>query len=114
ASSPTAASHLDGANDLHGRDAYWSFVQRYRDAFPDLELTVEDTVSEGDKIVLRVTLRGTHEGPVLDVDPTGRRIDVARMVIHHVDDGRIVETGMVEDTVRLLHQLGAPATSITL
>ncbi|WP_435345869.1 ester cyclase [Haloarchaeobius sp. HRN-SO-5] len=103
--------HLDTGNDLRGRDAYWAFVERYRDAFPDLEVTIEDTVSEGDKIVLRMQLRGTHRGRFLGVDPTGERIDVARMAIHHVDDGRIVETGMVEDTVRLLHQLGArPAT----
>lgn len=97
--------HLDGDDDLYGRASYWEFVRRYRDAFPDLELTVEDVVSKGDKIVLRMTMRGTQEGSFLSVDPTGRRVEVARMVIHHIDDGRIVETGIIEDTVRLLHQL---------
>jgi NTE family protein len=98
--------YLDGRNDLIGPDAYWEFVSRYRDAFPDLEVTIEDVVSEGDKIVLRERVRGTHEGPVFGVDATGNRVDLTRMVIHHVDDGRIVETGMVEDTVRLLQQIG--------
>jgi len=99
--------HLDNETDIRGRDAYWAFVRRYRAAFPDLSVTVADTVSEGDKIVLRLTLRGTHEGSFLGVDPTGRSVEVSRMVVHHLDDGRIVETGIAEDTVRLLHQLGA-------
>ena len=103
--------YLDDETNARGWDAYWGFVSRYREAFPDLELTVEDTVSEGDKIVLRLSVRGTHEGTFLGVEPTGRRIDVDRMVIHHVDDGRIVETGLVEDTVRLLHQLGEPLSA---
>jgi steroid delta-isomerase-like uncharacterized protein len=107
---PDCVLYLDDGSDRRGREAYWTFVRRYRDAFPDLEVTVEDVVSEGDKIVLRSTVRGTHEGTFLGVEPTGRRIDVTRMVVHHIDDGRIVETGMVEDTVRLLHQLGAPAS----
>jgi predicted ester cyclase len=42
------------------------------------------------------------------MEATGNRVDVTRMVIHHIDDGRIVETGIVEDTVGLLQQLGAP------
>jgi NTE family protein len=100
--------YLDNVEDANGRDAYWKFVQQYRNAFPDLSLTVEDTVSEGDKIVLRETVRGTHEGTVLGVEPSGNRVEVDRMVIHHVDDGRIVETGIVEDTLGLLTQIDAP------
>ncbi|MFC7226726.1 ester cyclase [Salinirubellus salinus] len=103
--------YLDSARELRGRDAYWKFVQRYREGFPDLRLTVEETVSEGDKVFLRQRLRGTHDGRFLDVEPTGETVDVARMVVHHVDDGRIVETGVVEDTIRLLHQLGVTASA---
>ena len=105
--------HLDDETDLRGREAYWAFVRRYREAFPDLDLTIEETVSEGDKLVMRATLRGTHEGPFLTVDPTGERVEVSRMVVHHVDDGRVTETGIVEDTVRLLHQLGVGPDAVT-
>lgn len=98
--------YLDDRQDLVGRDDYWTFVTDYRTAFPDLEPRIEDTVSEGDKIAVRLRLRGTHEGSVFGVEPTGRRVEVARMVLHHVDDGRIVETGIVEDTLGLLQQLG--------
>ncbi|WP_338905426.1 ester cyclase [Salinibaculum marinum] len=98
---------LDDEDDRVGRDGYWTFVSRYRDAFPDLELTIEDVVSEGDKIALRLRWTGTHEGSVLGVDATGAEVEVDRMEIHHIDDGRIVETGIVEDTVGLLQQLGA-------
>lgn len=105
--------HLDDETDVYGPEAYWEFVRRYRDAFSDLDLRIEDVVSEGDKIVLRQTLRGTHDGPFLSVEPTGNRIEVSRMGIHHLDDGYIVETGMVEDTVRLVHQLGASPTTVS-
>jgi predicted ester cyclase len=109
---PGCVLFLDDRDDLVGRDAFWAFVSRYRDAFPDLTVTIEDVVSEGDKIALRQRVSGTHEGPVLGVEATGERVDVSRMVIHHVDDGRIVETGIVEDTVGLLQQLGAPIESL--
>ena len=99
--------YLDSRNDLVGPEAYWEFVANYREAFPDLTLTIEDVVSEGDKIVLRTRLQGTHEGSVFGVSATGNHVDVTRMVIHHIHDGRIVETGMVEDTVGLLQQSGA-------
>ncbi|WP_440988702.1 ester cyclase [Haloarchaeobius baliensis] len=104
---PDVVLHLDGETDLVGRDAYWEFVSRYRTSFPDLELTIEDVVSEGDKIVLRLRIRGTHEGTMMDVEPTGNRIDLSRMVIYHLEDGRIIETGIVEDTLGMLQQLGA-------
>jgi NTE family protein len=101
------ALHFDNRSTRRGRETYWEFVQTYRNAFPDLELTVEDAVSEGDHVVLRLTLRGTHEGRFLDLEPTGRGIEVQRMVIHHLDDGRIIETGVVEDTLGELRQLRA-------
>jgi NTE family protein len=104
--------YLDAATDLVGRDAYWAFVARYREAFPDLELGIEDAVSEGDKIACRLRLRGTHEGSFMNVAPTGERVDATRMAIYHVDDGRIVETGIVEDTLGLLQQLGAPVDAL--
>ena len=103
---------LDSEADRHGAEAYWEFVSTYRAAFPDLELTIEDTVSQGDKIVLRLTLRGTHEGPLLGVEPTGRAVAVDRLVVYHRDDGRITETGIVEDTLGLLRQLGASPSLI--
>jgi NTE family protein len=103
--------YLDDEDDRIGRDAYWAFVSRYREAFPDLTLTIEDVVSEGDKIALRQRWHGTHESSVLGVDGTGTEVDVDRMEIHHIDDGRIVETGIVEDTVGLLQQLGAEAST---
>ena len=101
------ALYFDNKSDRRGRDTYWDFVETYRNAFPDLEVTIDDIVSEGDHIVLRVTLRGTHEGPFLDIEPTGSEIEIQRMAIHHVDDGRLIETGIVEDTLGLLQQLNA-------
>lgn len=106
--------YLDRGDNAQGRDSYWEFVQTYREAFPDLKLELEDTVSKGDKIVLRLRMRGTHSGePVMGIKPTGRQISVSRMVLHHVSDGRITETGIAEDTMSLIQQLGvSPSRAI--
>jgi NTE family protein len=108
---PDCVLRLDAGEDLRGRDGYWAFVRSYRDAFPDLSATIEDVVSECDKVVLRLTLRGTHEGSFLGVAPTGRRVTFDRLVLHHLDDGRIVETGFAEDTLGLLDRLGVTRAS---
>lgn len=106
--------YLDSRSDLVGPEAYWEFVSTYREAFPDLRLTIKDIVSEGDKIVLRKRLQGTHEGSLFGVAATGNHVDVTRVVIHHIDDGRIIETGMVEDTIGLLQQLGIHSDTVEM
>lgn len=97
---------LDSENDRLGHDAYWPLDRSSRDAFPDLEVTVEDADSEGDKTALHLRLRGPHEASFLGVDPTGERVDVTRTIPHHLDDRRITETGIPEATIGVLQQHG--------
>lgn len=75
-------------------------------AFPDFTATVEDVVSGGDTVAMRVTLRGTHEGPFAGIEPTGNTIEVQNMVFTRVVDGRIAERWVVPDTLSMLQQLG--------
>jgi steroid delta-isomerase-like uncharacterized protein len=74
--------------------------------FPDLRLTVEETVEEGERIAVRFTVRGTHEGVFQGIPPTGRTVDVQGISILHFSEGRIVERWNQLDQLGMLQQLG--------
>jgi predicted ester cyclase len=93
--------------DLYGLDGVRADLAEWRVGFPDVALTVEDVIAEGDKVVSRFVLRGTHAGPALGVPPTGQRVAVGGVAIERVRDGRLVESWVSLDTLRLLRQLGA-------
>ena len=76
-------------------------------AFPDLSATVEDAVAEGDTVAMRVTLRGTHDGPFMGVEPTGKSFEVDNAVFTRVEDGQIAERWVQPDVLGLLRQVGA-------
>jgi steroid delta-isomerase-like uncharacterized protein len=75
-------------------------------AFPDLHITVEDLIAEGDKVVGRNTVTGTHRGEYLGVAPTGRTITYREIFIFRFAGGRIAETWGVVDVAAQLRQLG--------
>jgi steroid delta-isomerase-like uncharacterized protein len=76
------------------------------DAFPDLHITVEDTIAEGDKVVGRNSLTGTHRGDYMGLSPTGTRIVYSEIFIFRFAEGRIAEIWGVVDVVTQLRQLG--------
>lgn len=75
--------------------------------FPDLHVTTEDLIAEGDKVVQRWTVRGTHKGELLRFAPTGRQVKAAGISIFRIADGRIVEHWAFADDLGFLEQLGA-------
>jgi predicted ester cyclase len=77
-----------------------------RTAFPDLNITIEDHLVQGDKVVARVTLRGTHEGEFLGIAPTGRKIAYEAIDISRFVDGKLVEHWGIPDYLTLFQQLG--------
>jgi len=79
----------------------------FRSAFPDLNVTVEDMVAEGDKVVARLTLRGTHQREFMGLAPTGKQVTLSVIDIARIAGGKIVERWGVEDMLGLLQQLGA-------
>lgn len=91
---------------IRGPDGYRENVEMVRSAFPDLEVTTEDVIAEGDKVVTRYTLVGTHEGPLMGIEPTGRSVDVEGISIGRLEDGRLVEGWTQVDMMSLLSQLG--------
>jgi len=87
------------------------FAELTHDVFPDLDVTLEDTIAEGDKVVYRWSARGTHQGTARyrtlgEVQGTGGRIEVQGITILQVADGKIVRTWGVTDEAAGLEQLG--------
>ena len=88
------------------RDWLRAAFGRFTTGFPDLHFTIEELISEGDKVVMRWTLRGTHRGNLRGLPATGRTVAVTGQVIDRVVDGRVVEEWVDYDTAGLLRQLG--------
>ena len=99
--------HGPFGEDVRGRDADVEKMREFLNAFENFEATVEDTVTEGDTVAMRVTLRGTHEGPFQGIEPTGNSIEVQNMVFTRVEDGKIAERWLQLDTLGLMEQLDA-------
>jgi steroid delta-isomerase-like uncharacterized protein len=93
--------------DVHGLEEARQFVTTYKTAFPDLNVTVEDVISEGDNVVTRYTMRGTHQGEIEEFGPpTGRQVELQGITVHRIADGKIVEEWERYDNLSLLQQLG--------
>lgn len=73
---------------------------------PDYWTTIEDLIAEGDKVVVRVTMTGTHTGNFWGVPPTGRRVNLTAIYIVRIADGKIVEHWGEEDGMKVFKQLG--------
>jgi steroid delta-isomerase-like uncharacterized protein len=89
-----------------GPEAYKMQVAMYLAAFPDLRITIEDTVAEKDKFVASWTISGTHKGEFLGIRPTNRKISVEGITIHYLANGKIIDSSISWDALGLLRQLG--------
>lgn len=89
--------------DIDGIKRLFSML---RVAFPDLHTTIEDQLADGDKVVARVRLRGTHRGDFLGIAPTNRTVEYEAIDISRYEDGRMVEHWGIPDYLTLLQQLG--------
>ena len=99
--------HPGVRDDVHGPIALKQLVLLYRTAFPDLHVTVDDAICDRDKVVIRWTARGTHEGELMGLVPTGVAAAVSGITIDRYADGKLIESWTSWDTMALLEQLGA-------
>jgi steroid delta-isomerase-like uncharacterized protein len=90
-----------------GRERLAALVTTWRTAFPDMRETCEDLIAEGDKVVGRFTMSGTHSGAFMGVPPTGRRVTMSGIDIVRVVEGKITEFWYGEHLLELMQQLGA-------
>lgn len=73
---------------------------------PDMELPIEDVIAEGEKVLVRLRVRGTHKGELMGVAATGRKIDIGVLDLFQFRDGRLIEHWALLDNLGLLRQLG--------
>ena len=81
-------------------------------AFPDNRHEVEEVIAEGDTVVARCTLTGTHKGPFMGIPPTSRRIEVNEIHIYRLEGGKVVEHRVSRDDLGAMRQLGVIADSV--
>ena len=93
--------------DLRGPEGLKRIVTMYRQAFPDLRMTVDDVIASEDKVVLRWHSEGTHRGELAGLAPTGVHGSVTGISIDQWKDGKIVEVWAEWDNLGLARQLGA-------
>lgn len=93
-------------NALTIPEAFKTLHRAFLRAYPDINITVEDTVTEGDKTVARCTVRGTHTGEGLGVAPTNKQIEFTGMTIVRIKNGQIVEAWNEFDFMRMYSQIG--------
>jgi len=103
---PTQVDHAAPPGTPGGLEGAKHTVTMYLTAFPDLYFTVEDLIAEGDKVVARLTTRGTQQGVFMGIPPTGKHVTVTAIDINRMADGKSVEHWLNMDTLGLLQQLG--------
>ncbi len=91
---------------MRGPEAFEAFITDARRAFSGMEVTIDEMLVADGAVVVRARERGTHDGEFMSVEPTGERVEVEGIVIHRVDDGRIVETYACWDMLGMMRQLG--------
>jgi steroid delta-isomerase-like uncharacterized protein len=89
-----------------GREGYRQFVKMYRAAFPDVHIAIDDLIASGDKVVTRFTATGTHQGELMGIPATGKKINITGISIYRFVDGQIVEDWAEFDQLGMLTQLG--------
>ena len=88
------------------REFYKQYIARTRTAFPDFHATIEEQIAEGDPVVRRWSVQGTHQGMFRGHRPTGKQMAVTGIVIDRIVDGQAVEGWMEMDTLHQMQQLG--------
>jgi steroid delta-isomerase-like uncharacterized protein len=95
----------DGSTLERGPEDVKRFTEEYRSAFPDWRISIDEQIAEGDKVVNRVTLRGTHQRQFRDMAPTGKEVEVKAVTIFRFsEEGKVVETWDYFDQLRLMRQ----------
>jgi predicted ester cyclase len=102
-----AVDHNPGPGQAPGREGIKQAFGEFRDAFPDMRMTVEDMVAEGDKVACRIVTRMTHRGDFQGIKATGQQVTLAVIDILRFVNGKLAERWGEFDSLRLLQQLGA-------
>ena len=104
--SPDFRFYFAGSPDPIGLKRYKDFLAARRAAFPDRRFAVEDMIAEGDKVSARFTMRGTHNGELRGIAPSGREVTMSGIDIIRLKEGKMVEDRVEVDQLGMMQQLG--------
>lgn len=93
--------------EVQGHEALKEYETRIHEAFPGFDVAFEDLLVEGNRVGMRLTITGVHQGPMMDIEPTGREVSFGNTVFHRMQDGLIAERWVQPDIFGILVQLGA-------
>ena len=104
---PDYINHTPATPDLPtGPEGVKGVVTMFRGAMLDLRVVVEDMIAEDDKVAVRYTLEGTHEGELFGVPPTGQQLSIKSITVERVSNGKIRDHWRVTDSLDMIQQLG--------
>jgi len=105
--SPSHALNDPLASDSQvGPKMYKRRVVEFTNIFPDLHFTIEDMIAEKGKVVVSWIISGTHKSEFMDIPATGRKVSIEGITIHHISNGKILDSHARWDPLGLLRQLG--------
>ena len=96
----------NASTTIQGLEAYKQWISLYLIAFPDARLTIEEMLADQDKVVVRQTFRGTHQGDLMGIPSTGKQVAVPGIFITRIVNGKAVEQWANYDELGLMQQLG--------
>lgn len=104
--SPDLIEHSLPPGTPPGPEPVRQFFRAQLAAFPDMRASLGEMIAEGDKVAYRIEVEGTHQGPLMGIPPTGKRVKWSIINIDRIVDGQLVEHWSEMDTMGLMQQLG--------
>lgn len=98
---PSEPEAIRGPQGVRGQ------IEKYLAAFPDARITVDEQIGEGDRVATRWTGRGTHQGELAGISPTGKEVTVTGLTFSRLEGEKVVEEWITWDALGMLVQLGA-------
>lgn len=102
--------HSSMGQDVHGLESYKQLVSEEFTTFPDLHITIDDVIVEGDKVAARWTVTGTHTGEREGIRPAKKKVKMWAITIYRIVGGKVVEEWSRYDTLGMMQQLGLAPT----
>jgi steroid delta-isomerase-like uncharacterized protein len=104
--SPDYVLHGPSPDTQIDREVYKQAVSMYRSAFPDFRFTIEDMIAEGEKVVIRWTIQGTHKGEYMGIAPTGKNVTLTGISIRRIAGRTIREEWLASNMLSFMQQMG--------
>jgi steroid delta-isomerase-like uncharacterized protein len=110
---PDVFDHAAVPEHQHGIDGFKHVIEWVRDLSSDIHYDIDDIIAEGDKVAVRMTVRGTDTGTLRDIPPTGKRFSVDYVRWFRLADGKVAELWAARDDLGRLQQLGRVPVRLT-